>query len=213
MVALPTMFSTAVSLTRVLDRPVEALLARRQRCFACGWAVRPWQRKAQVRGLPAHHNCAFSLLSSRVRNRMTIASDAGLVPGELVTSSETAHQAETMGIPRGAGAGSMIHSVDRRAAPDRQLAPASASARGASSPDREPKGRADVSYSNCPRCGLNVRVLGPHMLLERCPRCLARSRQIVKMYVSTTYPAEPLARRASRQSCESATMRDERHSE
>src|ERR1700750_1272819 len=109
MVALPTMFGTAVSLTRVLDRPVEALLARRQRCFACGWAVRPWQRKAQVRGLPAHHKCAFSLLSSRVRNRMTIASDAGLAPGELVTSSETAHQA----------------------APDRQLAPASASARGA----------------------------------------------------------------------------------
>src|ERR1700759_1686373 len=133
MVALPTMFGPAVSLTRALDRPVEALLARRQRCFACGWAVRPWQRKARVRGLPAHHKCAFILLSSRVRNRRTIASDAGLVPDELVTSCETAHQAETIGIAAGAGAGSVIHPVDCRTVPDRPPAPTSASARGASS--------------------------------------------------------------------------------
>jgi hypothetical protein len=38
-----------------------------------------------------------------------------------------------------------------------------------------------VSYLSCPRCGLTVRVRQPFLVMERCPRCIARSRQIVVM--------------------------------
>lgn len=44
---------------------------------------------------------------------------------------------------------------------------------------------------NCPRCGLSVRLVAPYMLVERCPRCLARRRHIVEMYVTATFPPQP----------------------
>jgi hypothetical protein len=46
---------------------------------------------------------------------------------------------------------------------------------------------------NCPRCGLSVRLVAPYMLVERCPRCLAHRRQIVEMYVTATFPPQPLS--------------------
>ena len=49
-----------------------------------------------------------------------------------------------------------------------------------------------MSFIHCPRCGLNVRLVAPYMLVERCPRCLAHRRQIVKMDVTSTFPTPPL---------------------
>jgi hypothetical protein len=69
MAGLPTLFGPVVSLARVLDRAVEIVLARRERCDVCGRAVRPWQPGARVRGLRAHHKCAFTVLSSRASDR------------------------------------------------------------------------------------------------------------------------------------------------
>ena len=49
-----------------------------------------------------------------------------------------------------------------------------------------------MSDLNCPRCGLSVRLVAPYMLVERCPRCLAHRRQIVEMYVTSTFPTPAL---------------------
>lgn len=32
-----------------------------------------------------------------------------------------------------------------------------------------------MSYMNCPRCGMSVRLQAPYLLPDRCPRCAARS--------------------------------------
>jgi hypothetical protein len=45
-------------------------------------------------------------------------------------------------------------------------------------------------FMNCPECRLKVRVVAPHMLLERCPRCLVRRRQIVEMRVTLAQAQE-----------------------
>jgi len=41
-----------------------------------------------------------------------------------------------------------------------------------------------MSYMNCSRCGLSVRLRASYLLLERCPRCLARSGVSVAMHVT-----------------------------
>lgn len=41
-----------------------------------------------------------------------------------------------------------------------------------------------MSFMNCPRCGLSVRLRAPYLRLECCPRCLARRRASVQMYIS-----------------------------
>jgi hypothetical protein len=33
----------------------------------------------------------------------------------------------------------------------------------------------------CPRCGLTVVSRSPYLIVQRCPRCLARRRRLVKM--------------------------------
>lgn len=48
-----------------------------------------------------------------------------------------------------------------------------------------------MSFMNCPRCGLSVRLVAPYMLVERCPRCPAHRRQIVEMTVTATLPTPP----------------------
>ncbi len=41
-----------------------------------------------------------------------------------------------------------------------------------------------MSYMNCPRCGLSIRLRASYLTLERCPRCLARSGLAVPMQLS-----------------------------
>jgi len=41
-----------------------------------------------------------------------------------------------------------------------------------------------MSYLNCPRCGLSIRLRAPYLALERCPRCLARAGLTIPMYVT-----------------------------
>ena len=50
-----------------------------------------------------------------------------------------------------------------------------------------------LMFMNCPDCGLKVRLVAPYLLLERCPRCLVRRRQIVEMRVSTHLPNDASA--------------------
>lgn len=38
-----------------------------------------------------------------------------------------------------------------------------------------------MSYMNCPRCGLSIRLRASYLTLERCPRCLARSGLAIPM--------------------------------
>ncbi|MEA2300016.1 MAG: hypothetical protein QOD61_1694 [Solirubrobacteraceae bacterium] len=40
-----------------------------------------------------------------------------------------------------------------------------------------------MSYMNCPRCGLGVRLRASFLTLEHCPRCLAWARLSVPMRV------------------------------
>ena len=41
-----------------------------------------------------------------------------------------------------------------------------------------------MSYMNCPRCGMSVRLQAPFLLPDRCPRCAARSGVSVQMEVT-----------------------------
>jgi hypothetical protein len=41
-----------------------------------------------------------------------------------------------------------------------------------------------MSYMNCSRCGLSVQLRASYLLLERCPRCLARTGVSVPMHVT-----------------------------
>jgi hypothetical protein len=50
-----------------------------------------------------------------------------------------------------------------------------------------------LMFMNCPDCGLKVRLVAPYLLLERCPRCLVRRRQIVEMRVTTDLPNDASA--------------------
>jgi hypothetical protein len=44
---------------------------------------------------------------------------------------------------------------------------------------------ASRGYLNCPRCGLSI-ALRPHRTaIRHCPRCVARSREIVELFIST----------------------------
>jgi hypothetical protein len=41
-----------------------------------------------------------------------------------------------------------------------------------------------MPYLNCPSCGLTLKVTGSADLIEHCPRCLARRRRLVDLFVS-----------------------------
>lgn len=47
-----------------------------------------------------------------------------------------------------------------------------------------------MSYLNCPQCGLSVRARPSDVVLERCPRCLAKTGQGIPMY-RTPQPRPP----------------------
>jgi hypothetical protein len=44
-----------------------------------------------------------------------------------------------------------------------------------------------MPYLNCPSCGLTLAMLRPEVEIEHCPRCLAKARRAVELFVS----AEP----------------------
>ncbi len=67
-----------------------------------------------------------------------------------------------------------------------------------------------MSYMNCPRCGLSIRLRASYLIMERCPRCLARRQAVVQMYVSDR-PGGPPAALAPRQA-DRARKRKERAS-
>jgi hypothetical protein len=41
-----------------------------------------------------------------------------------------------------------------------------------------------MPYLNCPSCGLTINVTRPGELIEHCPRCLARNKRPVELFVS-----------------------------
>jgi hypothetical protein len=45
-----------------------------------------------------------------------------------------------------------------------------------------------MAYLNCPQCGLTVALRFSCAPIEHCPRCLARRRQAVELYVSARPP-------------------------
>lgn len=45
-----------------------------------------------------------------------------------------------------------------------------------------------MAYLNCPECGLSVALLFPCAPIEHCPRCLARRRRAVELFVSARPP-------------------------
>src|SRR5450755_1525987 len=51
--------------------------------------------------------------------------------------------------------------------------------------------RSGPIYLNCPRCGLTIRPKADWLTVEHCPRCIARSRGLVRMFASTL-PAREL---------------------
>jgi hypothetical protein len=55
-----------------------------------------------------------------------------------------------------------------------------------------------MTYYNCPRCALSIKVRAPYLTLTSCPRCLARSKLAVPLY-ETPEPVRPsLFRRPER---------------
>lgn len=41
-----------------------------------------------------------------------------------------------------------------------------------------------MSYLNCPRCRLTIRIRAPYLVMRNCPRCLAHAGLPTPMYVS-----------------------------
>jgi hypothetical protein len=46
--------------------------------------------------------------------------------------------------------------------------------------------RSGPIYLNCPRCGLSIRPKADWLAVEHCPRCIARSRGLVRMFASSS---------------------------
>lgn len=45
-----------------------------------------------------------------------------------------------------------------------------------------------MPYLNCPSCGLVLRMPRSESAIEHCPRCVARSRRLVDLFVSAGPP-------------------------
>lgn len=41
-----------------------------------------------------------------------------------------------------------------------------------------------MAYLNCPSCGLSFRVQAMDLVIEKCPRCLARAGRVTKLLIS-----------------------------
>jgi hypothetical protein len=50
-----------------------------------------------------------------------------------------------------------------------------------------------MTYLNCPRCGLTVRPRPASLVIEHCPRCIARRRTAVRLVASTQPADKPYA--------------------
>jgi hypothetical protein len=48
-----------------------------------------------------------------------------------------------------------------------------------------------MTYLNCPRCGLTIRPRPASLVIEHCPRCIARRRTAVRL-IASTLPAHTL---------------------
>jgi hypothetical protein len=55
----------------------------------------------------------------------------------------------------------------------------------------KPVRRIVMTYLNCPECGLSVLLRFPASPIEHCPRCVARRRRAVELYVSAEPPKIP----------------------
>jgi hypothetical protein len=51
--------------------------------------------------------------------------------------------------------------------------------------------RLAVSYLNCPRCGLTIKLRTSWLTIRHCPRCVARSRTVIELFGSAL-PADPV---------------------
>lgn len=69
------------------------------------------------------------------------------------------------------------------------------------SPRASSAGLGAVVHLNCPRCGLTIVPKATWLVVEHCPRCLARRRLAVRMFASTLPAAELYAK-------ESRSVRD-----
>jgi anti-sigma B factor antagonist len=58
-----------------------------------------------------------------------------------------------------------------------------------------------VSDFNCPKCGLVLTRPSSQAMIENCPRCIARRRQIVKLVVTDDEPRAREAGRSPRGAC------------
>jgi hypothetical protein len=45
-----------------------------------------------------------------------------------------------------------------------------------------------MTFQNCPRCGLSIRLRADYLAPRNCPRCIARERMAIPMY-GTPHPA------------------------
>jgi hypothetical protein len=93
-----TTFGPALVLGRLFDWPFEAVLARRARCVACGRAVRPRQRRVRVRGLLAHHHCAFGPVVANGGPVVAVGDRADRFVAELTALRDIVLRAEHAGL-------------------------------------------------------------------------------------------------------------------
>jgi hypothetical protein len=68
-----------------------------------------------------------------------------------------------------------------------------------------------LSYLSCPRCALSIRVRASWLVMERCPRCLARHGAVVELEEHATpprlRPGSGLGRVAPAEAAEAARSR------
>jgi hypothetical protein len=50
-----------------------------------------------------------------------------------------------------------------------------------------------MSFLNCPSCGLILAITRPADVVDHCPRCLARRRRLVELFVSDRPRGRPSA--------------------
>jgi hypothetical protein len=70
-----------------------------------------------------------------------------------------------------------------------------------------------MSYMNCPSCGLSIRLRASYLAIERCPRCLARRKVAVAMYLSQRPGGPPAADDSASSDTEAPSPHDEARSD
>jgi hypothetical protein len=77
--------------------------------------------------------------------------------------------------------------------------------RSVARPPRNPA----MSYMNCPCCGLSIRLRASYLAVERCPRCLARRKVAVRMYLSQRPGGPPSEESADSQQADRVAPEDD----